>query len=72
MLAEDYGVPFLGEIPLDARIRAAADEGTPIAAVGEPAQRAVFAELAARLVAAVEDRENQTGVPWDAGGEETT
>ena len=67
MLAEDYGLPFLGEIPLDPRIRASADEGTPIAAVGEPAQREVFAGLAARLVAAVEDRENrQTRVPADA------
>ncbi|HSN90687.1 MAG TPA: Mrp/NBP35 family ATP-binding protein [Anaeromyxobacteraceae bacterium] len=72
MLAEDYGVPFLGEIPLDARIRAAADEGTPIAAVGEPAQRAVFEELAARLVAAVEEREkDHTGVPRDAGRKDT-
>jgi hypothetical protein len=35
--------------------------------VGEPAQREVFAGLAARLVAAVEDRENrQTRVPPDA------
>ncbi|MEW5847442.1 MAG: Mrp/NBP35 family ATP-binding protein [Myxococcota bacterium] len=42
MLAEDYGVPFLGEIPLDERIRVACDEGTPIAAVGQEGERAVF------------------------------
>ena len=35
MLARDYGVPFLGEIPLDPRIGAAADAGTPVAAVGD-------------------------------------
>jgi ATP-binding protein involved in chromosome partitioning len=53
-LAEEYGVPFLGEIPLDPEIRAASDEGTPVAAVGNPAQRAIFAGLAERL--------------WDAAG----
>jgi ATP-binding protein involved in chromosome partitioning len=49
MLARDYGVPFLGEIPLDPRIGAAADAGTPIAAVGDEAQRAIFAGLASRV-----------------------
>lgn len=48
-LAVDYGVPFLGELPLDRAIGAAADAGTPIAAVGDEAQRALFAALAARL-----------------------
>ena len=49
MLAHDYGVPFLGEIPLDPRIGAAADAGTPIAAVGDDGQRAIFEGLAARI-----------------------
>ena len=48
-LAEDYGVPFLGEIPLDPAIRAASDEGTPIVAVGDERQRAIFRTLAERL-----------------------
>jgi ATP-binding protein involved in chromosome partitioning len=55
-LARDYGVPFLGEIPLDPGIRAASDEGTPVAAVGDPAQRAIFAGLAERLWETVEPR----------------
>jgi ATP-binding protein involved in chromosome partitioning len=71
MLAEDYGVPFLGEIPLDARIRASADEGTPVAAVGDPVSRSIFAEIAARLVAAMEAREPQERVHEDARREVT-
>ncbi|HEX9289339.1 MAG TPA: Mrp/NBP35 family ATP-binding protein [Anaeromyxobacteraceae bacterium] len=53
MLSREYGVPFLGEIPLDPRIREASDEGTPIAAVGDARQKAIFAELADQLCAAV-------------------
>jgi len=49
MLARDYGVPFLGEIPLDPRIGQAADEGTPIAAVGDDGLKSIFAGLASRI-----------------------
>jgi ATP-binding protein involved in chromosome partitioning len=49
LLASDYAVPFLGEIPLDPSIAAAADGGTPIAAVGDEAQRAVFGALAEKV-----------------------
>jgi ATP-binding protein involved in chromosome partitioning len=49
MLARDYRVPFLGEIPLDPRIGAAADAGTPVAAVGDEEQKAIFAALASRI-----------------------
>jgi ATP-binding protein involved in chromosome partitioning len=52
MLAEAYRVPFLGEIPLDARIRAASDDGTPVAAVGDASHRAIFSGLAERIRAA--------------------
>jgi len=55
-LAGDYGVPFLGELPLDRAIGEAADAGTPIAAVGDEGQRALFASLAERLWAALEGR----------------
>ena len=48
-LADDYGVPFLGELPLDPAIGEAGDAGTPIAAVGDEAHQALFAALAARL-----------------------
>ena len=51
LLAGDYGVPFLGEIPLDPAIRVAADEGTPIAAVGSAQHKRLFAEIAAQLAA---------------------
>jgi len=53
-LAGDYGVPFLGEIPLDGAIREASDAGAPIAATGAPARREPFTTLAARLVAALD------------------
>lgn len=48
-LAGDYGVPFLGEIPLDPAIAAASDRGTPVAATGSEEHRAVFAALAGRV-----------------------
>lgn len=51
-LAAEYGVPFLGELPLDPRIREGSDEGRPVAAMGDAAQKAVFAALAERLLAA--------------------
>lgn len=53
-LALQYGVPFLGELPLDPAIGASADAGTPIAAVGDAAQRALFSGLAGRLWDALE------------------
>jgi ATP-binding protein involved in chromosome partitioning len=53
-LAADYAVPFLGELPLDPAIGAAADAGTPIAAVGDEQQKALFAGLAERLWATLE------------------
>jgi ATP-binding protein involved in chromosome partitioning len=53
-LARRYGVPFLGELPLDPAIGAAGDAGTPIAAVGDEAQRALFASLAEQLWMALE------------------
>ena len=56
-MAEQYGVRLLGELPLDARVRAEADGGSPtvVAAAGEPraqpyfqAARRTAAELAKR------------------------
>jgi ATP-binding protein involved in chromosome partitioning len=69
-LARDYGVPFLGEIPLDPAIRAASDAGTPVAAVGDPAQQAIFAELAERLWATVGARDSTRRAPPGASLEE--
>ncbi len=49
-LAEDYAVPFLGEIALDPDIGALADDGRPVAAMGHPAQRAMFDQIAEALL----------------------
>jgi ATP-binding protein involved in chromosome partitioning len=45
-------IPFLGRIPLTLSIRRASDEGTPPAA-GESEEAAIFASIAAKLVAEV-------------------
>ena len=53
--AERYGVPFLGEVPIDPRIRQASDEGEPFVRrfPEEPAAKA-FLTLADNLIAAAE------------------
>jgi ATP-binding protein involved in chromosome partitioning len=51
--AAEIGVPFLGRLPLSPAVRAASDSGHPPAA-GEGADAASFAELARKVVAAVE------------------
>lgn len=53
-MAEEMAVAFLGDVPLDTRVREAGDAGTPTAssAPDTPAGRA-FAGLAERIVAAV-------------------
>jgi len=47
--AQQLGLPFLGEIPLDLEVRLAGDAGTPVAATEGPVADA-FARLAARLI----------------------
>jgi ATP-binding protein involved in chromosome partitioning len=51
-IAEAYGVPLLGEIEIDPRIRTGGDTGKPIASLGEdaPGARSIYAM--ARAVAA--------------------
>ena len=56
-LAHRYGVPFLGELPLDPRIRELSDDGTPAAVAGDDAQRGAFAGLASQIVSAVAFKE---------------
>jgi ATP-binding protein involved in chromosome partitioning len=53
-MAEDLGIPFLGEVPIDTRVRSGGDEGSPIvvAAPEAPAARA-FIDLAGRVAAQV-------------------
>ncbi|MBQ1968173.1 MAG: P-loop NTPase [Flavobacteriales bacterium] len=49
-LAEDYGIPFLGEIPLVQSIREAADAGQPIALVDDSPLSKAFADVADSIV----------------------
>ena len=54
-LAHDMHLPFLGEIPLDARVRESGDVGTPtaVSAPDSPAGQALR-EIAEKVMAAVE------------------
>ena len=48
-LAADYGVPFLGEIPLVQSIREASDAGRPVALSGDTPMGRAFAALAEKV-----------------------
>jgi ATP-binding protein involved in chromosome partitioning len=53
-MAEDMGIPLLGQIPIDTRVRSGGDEGRPIvsAAPDAPAATAFF-EIAGRVAAEI-------------------
>ena len=51
-VAEAYGIPLLGEIELDPRIRIGGDTGKPVASLGDQAPGAASIYAAARAVAA--------------------
>jgi len=55
--AEAAGIPFLGHVPIDARLRQSADDGHPmvVAAPGEPTAEAIFGIAAALLTALERD-----------------
>ena len=58
--AERLGVPFLGEVPLLAEIRATSDTGRPVVATAPQSPAAsAFREIAARPVAALEAGKGQ-------------
>jgi ATP-binding protein involved in chromosome partitioning len=51
-LAEQLGVPLLGQVPLDPELRAGGDDGRPIVATDPDSEAArVFADMAAAVVA---------------------
>ena len=53
-MAEDLGIPFLGEVPIDTRVRSGGDEGQPIVAAAPDAPAAqAFADVASRIAAQV-------------------
>ncbi len=53
-MADEMQIPFLGEVPIDTRVRSGGDEGQPIVAAfpESPAARA-FAEVAGKVAAQV-------------------
>lgn len=55
-LAEDMGLPFLGEVPIDTEVRVAGDAGAPtvLSAAGSPAAEA-FRRVASRVVEVVSE-----------------
>lgn len=58
-LADDYGVPFLGQLPIDPELRALCDQGRPAAACGDDEQMRRFADLAARILEQLADARRQ-------------
>jgi len=51
-MAEEFKVPFLGEVPIDTRVRAGGDEGKPIVAAAPDAPAAqAFADVAGKVAA---------------------
>jgi ATP-binding protein involved in chromosome partitioning len=53
-MAEDLGIPFLGEVPIDTRVRSGGDEGQPIVvAAPESAAGAAFIDIAGRVAAEI-------------------
>lgn len=56
LLARTYGVPFLGELPLDPAVREGGDEGRPLAAVGTEEQRRPIVTVTDALLTAASFR----------------
>lgn len=66
--ADELGVPFLGEIPLDLKIRLGADEGKPIVqteADGEHAK--AYGAIAEKISAAIDERVGPVEAPKKKG-----
>ena len=56
-LAEQYGVPFLGSLPIDVAIREGGDRGQPVALDAGSLLGVQFAELAASVLDTVVNTE---------------
>jgi ATP-binding protein involved in chromosome partitioning len=53
-MAEEMAIPFLGEVPIDTRVRAGGDDGRPIVAVAPEAPAALaFADVAGKVAAQI-------------------
>src|SRR6187200_2832635 len=58
-LAEEYDLPFLGEIPLVQSIREGGDQGIPVMVSDDPVSREAFSEFAAITVRSIAMRNAQ-------------
>lgn len=66
--ADELGVPFLGEIPLDLKIRLGADEGKPIVDTEPDGDHAkAYGAIAEKIAAAVEERVGPAEAPRKRG-----
>jgi ATP-binding protein involved in chromosome partitioning len=53
-MADDMSIPFLGEVPIDTRVRSGGDEGLPIVAAAPDAPASLaFVELAGKVAAQI-------------------
>jgi ATP-binding protein involved in chromosome partitioning len=53
-MAEEMQIPFLGEVPIDTRVRAGGDEGQPIVAIAPEAPAAqAFLGVASQVAAQI-------------------
>ena len=60
-MAEDLGIPFLGEVPIDTRVRSGGDEGQPIVAAAPDAPAAkAFADVASKVAAEISKQNMKT------------
>ena len=55
-IAEKYGVPFLGQIPLDMQIREGSDHGRPPVAMGDEAQKGYYRAIIETMLASANFR----------------
>jgi ATP-binding protein involved in chromosome partitioning len=66
--ADELGVPFLGDIPLDLKIRLGADEGKPIVQTEPDGDHAkAYGAIADKIAAAVEERVGPAEAPKKKG-----
>jgi len=56
-VAEQFGVPLLGQIPIEPSVRAGGDSGVPAVETGEGAACAAFLDLAGKVEDALENRD---------------
>ncbi|MDP2698359.1 Mrp/NBP35 family ATP-binding protein [Thalassospira sp.] len=62
--AEELGVPFLGEIPLDLKIRLGADDGKPIVDTDpDGAHAKAYGEIAKKIAAAIDEKVGPKAAP---------